>query len=126
MAETINWTTNVQVVGGPMFTIGGAEDVTAYEVIDVNIAGGGSTDVTIGASGTNLTFLLAQADMYNVLLTYTVNPVAGATVHKFDAPVMLVGPGATGLLAAVVTSIKFANGMTDAINIKLLIGRKAQ
>lgn len=123
MSNKINWSTHVQVPGGPQVVMSSVLDVTAYEVIDVVIQKTKDLTVSIGAAGTDINFLLIQSDRYGAALTYEV----GAATYKLEGPHMLIGPGATQILASGATAIKFINNLvyagTEPVNIKILVGR---
>jgi hypothetical protein len=103
MSEKINWTLNVQVVGGPKISASQTLIVDAYDKIDVVIPGGDSTtpgtatvEVQPGGSG-QVQFLLITSSLYDANLTYSVD---GGSAIQLDAPQLLMGNGAIGLLGS--------------------------
>ena len=131
MAQAINWTIDVQVVGGPSSSAAGTTNVDAYDKIGVVVPGGdsgspetASVDVQPGGAG-KVKLLLLTSDLYGEDLTYDVD--AGVSNVKLDSPQLLIGEGANGLLNAPPKTITFSNGMgvgSDA-NIVILVGRDA-
>jgi len=63
MPEKINWTLNVQVVGGPKISASDPLEVEAYDKIEAVIPAGGSATVNV-QPGTGAQFLLITASSY--------------------------------------------------------------
>lgn len=131
MAQAINWTLDVQIVGGPSASATSSLSVDAYDRIDVVIPGGNSgtpgtatVDVHPGAAA-KVKFLLISSDRYGEELTYDVP--GGATNVKLDSQQVLIGEGAVGLLRAAPNTLEFSNEMgegNDAL-VTILVGRDA-
>src|SRR3990170_8352504 len=99
MTERINWTINVQVVGGPKILASDTINVDAYEKIEVTIEPDASEkemQIQLGESG-QVQFLLIKSDQYGDDLTYKVNDPTKDAI-KLDALQLLIGDGAAGLL----------------------------
>jgi len=131
MSEKINWTLDVQVVGGPKVSTSTGVVVDAYDKIEVVIPGGtasspGTADVQVQPGGAGqVEFLLVAADKYSDKLTYSIT--GGASDVKLDAQQMLAGEGAVGLLGAAPGTLEFSNalGTGKDASITILVGRKA-
>lgn len=130
MTEKINWTLNVQVVGGPKILASDTIDVDAYDKIDVTIEPDASekeVQIQPGDLG-QVQFLLIKSDQYGDGLTYKVN--AANDEIKLDALQVLIGDGAVGLFKGSPEKLLFTNNLVsdgDKIpaSIQILVGRKA-
>jgi len=124
MSEKINWTLNVQVVGGPKNSASSTVIVDAYDKIGVAVAAGDTEEVEIqpGNAG-RVQFLLISSNKFDDQLTYKVNN-AGTDI-SLDAVQLLVGDGAVGLLPAAPKSLAFTNDLAEDVDIEVLVGRKA-
>lgn len=132
MSEKINWTLNVQVVGGPKMSASQTVTVDAYDKIQVTVGVGAQESKTVevqpGPAG-RVQFLLISSDQYGDngdKLTYKVNDAVNPPI-KLDAPQLLIGDGAVGLLGAAPgagpATLHFANGLDKPVNIEILVGR---
>lgn len=130
MTEKINWTLNVQVVGGPKILASDTIDVDAYDKIDVTIEPDASekeVQIQPGDLG-QVQFLLIKSDQYGDGLTYKVN--AANDEITLDALQVLIGDGAVGLFKGSPEKLLFTNNLVsdgDKIpaSIQILVGRKA-
>jgi hypothetical protein len=133
MAQAINWTLDVQIVGGPSSSVTSSINVGAYDKVDAIIPGGpgatpgtASVDVQPGGAG-KVKFLLISSDRYGDKLTYDVQGASGAVGVKLDSQQLLIGEGAIGLLGTAPKTLDFSNGLgtgNDA-TISILVGRDA-
>lgn len=127
MAEQIQWTVTVQVVGGPKKTVSQTIPVEAYDKIGVEIAAAGGSEATRtvevqpGGAG-QLRFLLITASSYEPPLTYTIDGGGSITL---DAPLLLAGVGAASALAATQQTFVFTNSGSVANAVEILVGRDA-
>jgi hypothetical protein len=126
MSEKINWTLNVQVVGGPKISAAQTVTVDAYDKIQVTIGTGAAdevVDVQPGGAG-RVQFLLISSDQFGDDLTYKVNN-AGDDI-KLDAQQLFIRDGAVGLLGtSPPTTLGFTNNLAQDANIEILVGRNA-
>lgn len=130
MTEKINWTLNVQVVGGPKILASDTIDVDAYDKIDVTIEPDASekeVQIQPGDLG-QVQFLLIKSDQYGDGLTYKVN--AANDEIKLDALQVLIGDGAVGLFKGSPEKLLFTNNLVSdgdkvPASIQILVGRKA-
>jgi len=130
MSEKINWTLNVQVVGGPKISASKTMTVDAYDKIEVIIPGGddatpGAATVEVQPGGSDqVQFMLITSSVYDAKLTYSVD---GGSSIKLDAPHLLMGSGAVGLLGSTQQQFAFSNsaGTDKEASIEILVGRKA-
>lgn len=130
MSEKINVTLNVQVIGGPRISASLNKEVEAYDKIEVTVGAGESekvVDVQPSAAG-QVEFLmisLTDSKQYGTDVTYKVNDTGGAAV-ELDAPQVLIGKGAVGLLdLAAPTKLFFSNSLGEDISVQILVGRDA-
>ncbi|MBE9533941.1 MAG: hypothetical protein IMF03_03005 [Proteobacteria bacterium] len=132
MTEKINWTLNVQVVGGPKILASDTIDVDAYDKIDVTIEPDASekeVQIQPGDLG-QVQFLLIKSDQYGDGLTYKVNDASSDAIITLDALQVLIGDGAVGLFKGSPEKLLFTNNLVsdgDKIpaSIQILVGRKA-
>jgi len=98
--------------------------VDAYDKIGVKVQDGETETVEIqpGDEG-RVQFLLINSDWLGDALTYKVNAQGDAI--KLDAPQVLVGDGAVGLLGEPPNSLEVTNDSTQEANIEIIVGRKA-
>jgi hypothetical protein len=99
--------------------------VDAYDKIGVNVPGEGSATVEVQPSEEKgrVQFLLINSDQFDDDLTYKVNDLTD--VIKLDAPQVLVGDGAVGLLGEPPNKLVLTNDLTQDANIEIIVGRKA-
>lgn len=121
MPETINWTLNVQVVGGPKVSASDAIEVDAYDKIEAVIPASDSATVDV-QPGAGAQFLLITASSYEDL-TYEVD--ASGTSVTLDGPHVLIGSGAVSLLGGTQNQFEFSNGGTEDVAVNILVGRDA-
>ncbi len=127
MPEKINWTLNVQVVGGPKLSASSTLALDAYDKIQVGIEAGAAdkkVEVQPGGAG-HVRFLLITSDPYGEELTYKVNDSGSTKVIKLDGPHLLVGKGAVELLDPAPSSLFFSSSLTKDAAVEILIGREA-
>jgi len=124
----INYSMNIQVMGGIKVNVVKSIDAEATDTIDVTIPkGGAETEVQVlPANAPEVSFLMVTADGYGDTLGYTLT-AGGATSYTVDGPHLLIGKGSVGLLGTPLpTSLFFKN--TDAtadVIVHILIGRDA-
>jgi hypothetical protein len=133
MAQAINWTLDVKIVGGPSASATSSLNVGAYDKVDAVIPGGpvatpgtASIDVQPGGAG-KVKFLLISSDKYSDKLTYDVHGTGGAAGVKLDSQQLLIGEGAIGLLGIAPKTLDFSNkmGTGNDATISILVGRDA-
>jgi len=121
MPEKINWTLNVQVVGGPKVSVADTMEVEAYDKIEALAPAGGSVTINV-QPGDGARFLLITASSYENL-TYEVD--ASGNPVPLDDTLILIGSGAVGLLGGTQNQFVFTNGGAADITVEILVGRKA-
>jgi hypothetical protein len=123
MTHQVQWTTNLQISGGPAFSLPGSIAVDAYDDISVTVKKGQkSAQVDLPGAAGQVQLVLITSDYVDPKLTYTVK---GATTPiALDATQLLVGAGAVALLGSPPLSITIDNtkGAQDA-SLQILIGR---
>lgn len=120
MAEKINWAMSVNVAGGPALSKSGILDVEGYDKFDIIIPKGKETTIEVqlgDAKRTELVFIYSSEFKG---LTYTVN---GGKSIELNAPLILIGKGATSLLGDKQNTFKFKNEADSDASIVILIGR---
>ncbi len=132
MSETIGWTSNVQISGGPKISVSRTVTIEAYDSIKVTILGTGDasgpdTDkqVEVQPSGSGqVSFLAIISDRYDSNLTYKVNSAANPSI-ELHQPLILAGQGAVGLLDPAPNSLFFSSNIAENVEIHILVGRDA-
>lgn len=133
MTESINWSLNVQVIGGPKVMASDTIDkIEAYDKIKVYIDEGTETgtvkevEIQPGKDG-RVKFLLIKSDNYSISesekLTYTVNDLE--TEIELDALQVFIGNGAVMLLTEEPEKLVFTNKLNIPVSIEILVGRMA-
>ncbi|MEE8586409.1 MAG: hypothetical protein V3T83_16305 [Acidobacteriota bacterium] len=120
MPEQINWTLNVQVVGGPKISASNAITVDAYDKIEAEVLAGGSATVNV-QPGDGAKFLLITASSYSTDLTYVVD--ASGTTVTLDGAHVLIGAGAVSLLGNTQNQFVFTNAGSADVTVSILVGR---
>lgn len=125
MPETITWTIYLDVTDGPKLPLANSLEVDAYDKLEIPLdAGAADIDVQVQPGGAGQVRLLvvnpAPADP-----DITCSADAGATTITLDAPLVLIGSGAVGLLANPPQTLRFANGTANPATVEILVGRDA-
>lgn len=126
MSIAINWSLNIAVTGGPRLGLVNQPPIAidAYDVVTTTLAAnatGVSVDLQPSGAAGDVVLLTMSSDAYDPTLTY--DPGGGA--QKLDAPLLLVGAGAIALLGATPPkSLTFDNGLSQPVNVQILVGRK--
>ena len=125
MTESINWSLNVQVIGGPKIMASDTKEIEAYDKIEVTIeAETADKEVEIQPGGAGrVQFLLIKSDTYSEDLTYKVNELT--KIIKLDALQVFIGNGAVELLTEPPEKLVFTNDLTNPVSIEILVGRMA-
>jgi hypothetical protein len=132
MPEKITWSISAQVASGPRMKESQTMEVEAYDKFRVTI----ENDETekeievIPGNSNNACFLIISSDKYNdttdagVNLNFKVNDTGNPSIN-LDAPIFLIGKGATGMLESGNAPQKFffSNSLGEAVNIEILVGR---
>ena len=125
MTESINWSLNAQVSGGPKVMASDTKEIEAYDKIEVTIeAETADKEVEIQPGGAGrVQFLLIKSDTYSEDLTYKVNELT--KIIKLDALQVFIGNGAVELLTEPPEKLVFTNDLTNPVSIEILVGRMA-
>lgn len=132
MPETIVWSLDVQVTGGPNQSLAQALTVDAYDVLNVSVPAQtgttpGTVDVDVQPSPTGkVQFLLITSTAYDSggNLEYQVK-VASAQKLNLDGPQLMVNAGLVKLLGSQQKTFTFTNKLTEPVSISILVGRNA-
>lgn len=125
MTESINWSLNVQVIGGPKVMASDTKEIEAYDKIEVTIeaeTADKEVEIQPGEAG-RVQFLLIKSDTYSEDLTYKVNDLT--KIIKLDALQVFIGNGAVELLTEPPEKLVFTNDLTNPVSIEILVGRMA-
>ena len=121
---TLSWTLSAEVQNGPKIAAAQTLAIESYDKTEVTIPATTPTAVNIPGA---VQFLAILADRYGADLTYKVS--GGPTSVELDAPQILAGAGAVGLLGTGPTTLTFTNTLdhpsTKPVNVQILVGRKA-
>jgi hypothetical protein len=123
----IKWSFQAAIPGGPAISIAQPNiAVQAYDVAAATIAAsGGSADVSVQPSSSvgDVVFVVISSDQYDAGLTYKVD---GGAVHALDAPHVLLGAGAVGMIngGPPPQKLTFTNTLTKDANVQVVTGRK--
>jgi hypothetical protein len=126
--NNITWQFQAAIPGGPAFTITQPNiGIGAYDVASATIAAGASNvDVVVQPSSTpgDVLFLVVSSDTYGAGLTYTID--GGGTAHALDAPHVMLGAGAVGMMngGAPPQKLTFSSSLAKDANIQVVAGRK--
>jgi hypothetical protein len=123
--ESVNWAVHVDVASGPKLSAADTITVEAYDKVSLTLdanASNVSVDLQPGTAG-QIKLLLITASAYDADVTYSAD--AGTTKVPLDAPLVLVGGGAVGLLQADPTTLQWDNGTADPVAIQIFVGRDA-
>ena len=126
--SNITWQFQASIQGGPTFTINQpAIVVGAYDVASATIkAGTSNIDVVVQPSSTagDVVFVVVSSDTYDAGLSYKID--GGATAHALDAPHVMLGAGAVGLMnaGAPPQKLTFSSTLAKDANIQVVAGRK--
>jgi hypothetical protein len=98
-----------------------------YDVASVTIKAGASNfDVSVQPSPTkdDVVFVVVSSDTYDAGLSYKID--GGATAHALDAPHVMLGAGAVGLMnaGAPPQKLTFSSTLAKDANIQVVAGRK--
>lgn len=126
MTESINWSLNVQVIGGPKIMASDSKEIEAYDKIEVTVEENTTKQVEIQPGGDDrVQFLLIKSDTYSENLTYRVNDPTSTNIIKLDALHVFIGNGAVGLLTEAPEKLVFTNDLATPVSIEILVGRMA-
>ena len=125
--SSINWQFQAAIAGGPSSTLSQKLAVDAYDVVNATVpTGGAATSVPIQPSSTagDVLFVVVSSSQYDPKVSYTVDALGVA--HELDAPHILTGAGAVGLLnsAASPQTLVFTNNLANDITVQVIVGRK--
>ena len=131
MGTKITYKVDLAVEKGPTSSLTRDLEVDAYDLLKVTVPGGDS-----GTPGTvtvdvqpgdikQIKLLSITSSRYDEKLTYKVDG-AGSDI-PLDAPQLLVGAGALGVMGTTAKQFVFTNkaGMDKSADLQILVGRKA-
>jgi hypothetical protein len=128
MAQTIRWSVDVTVDGGPAMSAAPSVRVDVYDKasIVVDAASGptspGEASIPLqSGSQDKIELMMITANRYDEALTYT---LGGATI-ELDAPQLFTGGGMVSLFASNPETMEISNGLTTPVTVSVLVGRSA-
>jgi hypothetical protein len=123
--EKVIWAAHIDVAAGPKLAVGDTFEVEAYDKVKVALEDG-ATDVVVdlqpGGAG-QVVLLVVSASAYDPPVTWS--PDAGTTTVPLDAPLVLVGAGAVGLIGTAPKQFQWTNATGAIVNVEILVGRDA-
>lgn len=130
MPESIQWTLNVAVVGGPRKAESktAAVDVYLKGTVSIDAASGGTPAtgaIDVTPDGGQVRFIMISASSYGPdpqPLSYT---IGGGSALTLDGPLLLIGAGAVALLGTTNLSFEFTNAAETPATVEILVGRDA-
>ncbi len=125
MSESIVYTVSVAIPNGPTLGLHQSLTVDAFDKIAVAVPDATTNmNVELQPGGANqVHFLMVASDQYLSGLTYKIN--AATASHNLDGPLVLIGPGAVGLLNTAPARLVFSNTTGQDVKVDILIGRDA-
>lgn len=130
MPTTMKAILRVEVAGAGTSSATHTVEAEAYDKIEITVPTGSpntaTVDVQPGGAG-QVQVLLVTASDYPVdgsgaaQLTYTVD---GGSAIDLDAPLLVTGSGAVGLLGSV-NQIEFTNDSDEEVDVSIVVGRDA-
>jgi hypothetical protein len=123
--EKVSWAARFEVAAGPRLSVGDTREIEAYDKLRVIVnpdAADKAVDLAPGAAG-QVVLLVVTASSYDPPLTYKPDAAAGAIA--LDAPLILIGAAAVGLLGTPPTQFLWSNATGAAVTIDILAGRDA-
>lgn len=99
MSQRIDWTTGIQVPGGPELAVMRSIQVEAYGLMTVEVPRDGAAETAVDippATEGKIQFLSITSDFYGERLVYKVN--AATAEIPLDQPQIFAGAGAMALL----------------------------
>lgn len=129
MATDLRAIITVQIGGAATQSATHSLKVEAYDLIDVVVpaeSGGtaGEVEVEVQPGGAGqVQLLMITADSYGDQLTYSV--ADGSSDVRLNAPQLMAGGGAVGLLGNTQNTITFSNATTSDVAVRILVGRDA-
>lgn len=128
MPTTMRAILRVEVAGASTSSATHTVEAEAYDRIEITVPAGDSETVQVQPGGPGqVQLLLVTASAYpddgggTAQLTYTVD---GGSSIDLDAPLLVTGRGAVGLLGGV-GEIVFNNASADDVAVSILVGRDA-
>ena len=123
--ENVNWAVHVDVPSGPKLTAANTIAVEAYDKVNLTLDANATkvkVDIQPGAAG-QVKLLMITASAYDTKITYSTD--AGTTKVALDAPQVLIGSGAVGLLKPDPKTWQWDNGTADPVAIQIFVVRDA-
>lgn len=123
--EKVTWAAHIDVSAGPKLSVGDTLEVEAYDKVRVTLEDGATgvvVDLQPGDAG-QVVLLVVSASAYDPPVTWS--PDGGTTSVALDAPLVLVGTGAVGLIGTAPKQFQWTNATGALVNVEILIGRDA-
>jgi hypothetical protein len=125
--SNITWQFQASIPNGPSFTLNTPViAVQAFDSASATIVKG-ATNVPVivqpSSSAGDVVFVAVWSDVYGAGLTYTID--GSGTAHPLDAPHVMLGAGAVGMMngGAPPQKLVFSSTLTQDANIKVVAGR---
>ena len=118
MAEKIAYAGSAAAIGGPKINFDTTFEGTAYTKLNVPLADNEKKTVPLVAASSVTRLLLVKASTYGEKLKVGKND---ASLKSLDAPLILGGAGAVGLVADLLTSLVFENKLGKAVTLDIFV-----
>jgi hypothetical protein len=128
MPVKLTWSISAAVAGGPNVAKNRTVDLAGYDLTQVTVPTGGhplDVDVQPADAADRVAFFMVTASNYDAALTYAIAGVAPPRQIVLDAPHVLTGSGAVGLLGGSPKRLTFTNNTAADVDVQVLVGRKA-
>jgi hypothetical protein len=119
---------SIRIDGSIVTTLENDYDIEAYDKIGIVIAPGETKNVTIQPNSQEINFLVIESTKYATesgKLIYSIVGDPQTTEITLFRPHFLVGEFIVQLFRIIPTELSFTNNLTEAVTIKILVGRKA-
>lgn len=126
MTQNFKWTINLQVDGGPSFTVPGNLTLDDYDSISVSLKAGASQTVAVPGSKDKVQLVFIGCDLLGApgAVPPVTVAVGGGAAQPIDQTLLLAGAVAVNLLSNPPGNLIFKNNDgAKTANVQILVGR---
>src|SRR5215510_7126157 len=116
MAETLSWSYTVHAASGPSLSSAADLAISGYEKFTVPLPAGGTAPFDAVPADAVVNLVILDATPPDPKVTYD----TGSGAKPLDAPLVLIGPGAVGLLGTPFPKLTFSNGSAKDASVQVL------
>lgn len=120
MSEKVSISYSLRVPNGPSVGHTQELDVDGYQKLSLVLAKNDSKPLEVLPPGVKVALVVLMATPADAKVTYQAD---AGDVRGLDGPLVLIGPGASGLLGAPFPKLTFKNGTDGPAQIDVFIGR---